>query len=162
MPTVYFAKTNPEGKIPSKRKEDSAYDIYAAFPGDLFEIPAHTTKLVQTGIASAVEPGWGFQIEERGSTGSIGMKKSAGVIDSGYRGEWFIAITNTNNKPIVISKHIDKVNVNEETIAYPYSKAIAQAKLEKIYDVEICEISYEELSKFESERGTGKLGASNK
>ena len=137
MPKVFFAKTNSEGKIPSKRKEDSAYDIYAAFPGDVFEIPPHQTKLIPTGIASAVEPGWGFQIEERGSTGSIGMKKSAGVIDSGYRGEWFIAITNTNNVPIVISKQADKVNVTNTIITYPYSKAICQAKLEKIYEAEI-------------------------
>ncbi len=162
MPTVYFARTNDEGRMPSKRHEDSAYDIYAAFPGDVFEIPPHQTKLVPTGIASAVEPGWGFQIEERGSTGSIGMKKSAGVIDSGYRGEWFIAITNTNKIPIIITKHIDKVNITDTAIAYPYSKAICQAKLEKIYDADIQEIDYSELQKISSERGMGKLGESGK
>ena len=162
MPTVYFAKTNSEGRIPSKRHEDSAYDIYAAFPGDLFEIRPHRTELVPTGIASALEPGWGFQIEERGSTGSIGMKKSAGVIDAGYRGEWFIAITNTNDKSIIISKHINEIKETDITIAYPYSKAICQAKLEKIYEAEIIEIPYEELKLISSERGMGKLGNSGK
>jgi len=30
--------------------------------------------------------------------GSKGIKKSAGVVDSGYRGEIFIAISNVNDK----------------------------------------------------------------
>ena len=71
-----------------------------------------------------------FQVEERGSTGSKGIKKSAGVIDSGYRGEIFIAITNSTDNYLVFGdkdsyiadaraelqkwKSIDENNITEE------------------------------------------------
>lgn len=162
MVMVKMAKVKPSAIIPTKENENSGYDIYACFEENSLEIPAHKTVLVPTGIASAVAPGWGFRIEERGSTGSIGMKKSAGVIDSGYRGEWFIAITNTNDIPIIITKDIEKTEKNDCVIKYPYSKAIAQAILEEIPEVYIEEISYEELKTIPSKRKDGKIGSSNK
>ena len=162
MVMVKMAKVKPSAIIPTKESENSGYDIYACFEENSLEIPAHKTVLVPTGIASAVAPGWGFRIEERGSTGSIGMKKSAGVIDSGYRGEWFIAITNTNDIPIIITKDIEKTEKNDCVIKYPYSKAIAQAILEEIPEVYIEEISYEELKTIPSKRKDGKIGSSNK
>ena len=53
-------------------------------------------------------------------------------------------------------------SVTNAIITYPYSKAICQAKLEKIYDAEIIEIDYEALKNMTSERGMGKLGDSGK
>ena len=65
------------------------------------------------------------------------MKKSSGVIDSGYRGEWFIMTYNANNKPLIISKipaeelaetfeFNGKTYNKNEVVIYPYSKAICQ------------------------------------
>lgn len=100
---LLFARVRPEAILPTKRSEDAGYDVYACFDEDFIIIPPNTTKLIPTGIASALHPSKYIQIEERGSTGSKGMKKSAGIIDSGYRGEWFIAITNCNSEDIIIS-----------------------------------------------------------
>ena len=95
MTEIKFAKTRDGAVIPSKLEENAGYDIYACFDEDYITIAPHETKLIPTGIASALDTDCYFQIEERGSTGSKGIKKSAGVIDSGFRGEWKIAITNS-------------------------------------------------------------------
>lgn len=166
---LMFAKVHPNAIIPSKREEDAALDIYACFDEDYMIIKAHQTKLIPTGIASALNPKYYIQIEERGSTGSKGIKKSAGVIDSGYRNEWFIAITNTNDIQVVISKisedelirYIGNEGVRN-SIIYPYTKAIAQAVVHEVPKMNITELTYEELLMIKSERGIGKLGSTNK
>lgn len=102
---LLFAKVRPEAIIPTKEKENAGYDIYACFDEDYMILPPHSTKLISTGIASCVSDNYYLQVHERGSTGSKGMKYSAGVIDSSYRGEIFIALTNTNDVDIIISKY---------------------------------------------------------
>lgn len=101
---LLFAKVKPDAIIPTKEKENAGYDIYACFNEDYLIVPPHTTKLIPTGIASAISDKYYLGVAERGSTGKIGMKYGAGIIDSGYRGEIFIALTNTNNVDILISK----------------------------------------------------------
>lgn len=159
---ILFAKLHDKATIPSKLDENMAYDIYSCFNDGRIVIPPHSTKLIPTGICSAFDDKWGISLRERGSTGSIGMKVSAGQIDSGYRGEWFVAITNTNNIPISIDKEIDKTIITDDYILYPYSKAICQAKLEEVPKVTIREISLDELQSISSARGIGKLGSSGK
>jgi dUTP pyrophosphatase len=168
---IKFAKVDKESdaKIPCKENENAGYDIYACFKDDFMKIQAHETALVPTGIASALPIDKYFQIEERGSTGSKGLKKSAGVIDSGFRGEWFVAITNTNDKDLYIAK--DNVIPNLQAAAdllqtkiiiYPYKKAIAQAVLHDVHTSVIEEMSYAKLSKIPSSRGVSMLGESGK
>lgn len=178
---IKFAKIRPNAIIPSKRDEDMGFDIYACFDEDYMIIKPHETKLIPTGIASACNPEWGFVLRERGSTGSKGIALRAGVIDSGYRNEWFVGLTNTTNKWLVISKVSIEEIVNNETqktdnpqrkfdinmrmrdaIIYPYSKAIAQALVIPVPKAFVEEITYEELKTIESERGLGALGSSNK
>lgn len=104
MDTIKFAKVNEKARIPSKNIENAGYDIYGIFEDNNDEnriIKPHQTKLIPTGIACALPSKYYFQVEERGSTGSKGIKKSAGVIDSGYRGEIFIAITNSTDRYLV-------------------------------------------------------------
>ena len=87
---VKFAKVKEGAIVPSKRDEDMGFDIYACFDEDYIKIDPHETKLIPTGIASACDPEYGFLLKERGSTGSKGIALRAGVIDSGYRNEWFV------------------------------------------------------------------------
>lgn len=101
---LVFAKVRPDAIIPTKEDENAGYDIYANFKEDYVVIPPQSTKLIPTGIASAMTDKYYLNVAERGSTGKIGMKYSAGIIDSGYRGEIFIALTNTNINEIIISK----------------------------------------------------------
>ena len=168
---VKFAKVRPDAIIPSKRVEDMGFDIYANFDEDYIMIRSHETKLIPTGIASSCEPKYGFLLRERGSTGSKGIALRCGVIDRGYRNEWFIGLTNTKDYPLFISKlspedtyikHYGEYMPIEGGTVYPYSKAIAQALVIPVPDVEVKEVSYEELQQIQSERGLGALGSSNK
>lgn len=171
---VKFAKVRPDAKIPSKRDEDMGFDIYACFDEDYIVIKPHETKLIPTGIAGACDSDYGFVVFERGSTGSKGIARRCGVIDSGYRNEWFIGLTNTTDKMLFISKlsakdtyidyygyEIDEMKSMKNFI-YPYSKAIAQALVFPVPKTEVEEIPYEELMNIPSERGMGMLGSSSK
>lgn len=161
---IYWAKVRPDAVIPTKRDEDAGYDIYANFSENELIISPFSTELVPTGIASRLSENLYFQIEERGSTGSKGIKKSAGVIDGNYNGEWFVAITNCNNKPLVITKEEESFTkyLEEDYIVYPYSKAIAQAVLHTVPVATTQEITYEELKALPTNRGNGALGSSGK
>lgn len=170
---IYFAKIRETAIIPTKKIEDAGYDLYANFEEDYFLIEAFATRAVPTGIAMAFSSKYYAQVEERGSTGKIGMKKSSGVMDSGYRGEYLIMTYNTNNKPLIISKvpaeeMPEEVEINgvryakENCVIYPYSKAICQIVLHEVPVLAEKEIPYEELLKISSERGVGKFGSSNK
>jgi len=159
---VKFAKVRSDAIIPTKEIENAGADIYACFDEEFRIISPHTTKLIPTGIACALETGYYFQVEERGSTGSKGIKKSAGVIDSSYRGEIFIAITNINDQPVAIVKENSINNLTYDTIVYPYTKAIAQLILHKLPSYESHEITYDELKDIPSNRGIGKLGSTGK
>lgn len=101
---LVFSKVRPDAIIPTKEEENAGYDIYANFENEFLIIPPHQTILIPTGIASAMSDKYYLQVHERGSTGSKGIKYSAGVIDSSYRGEIFIALTNTNSIEVIISK----------------------------------------------------------
>ena len=161
---IKFAKVRPNASIPTKRDEDAGWDLYGCFEEDWIEIPPHSNKLIPTGIASAFDPEWAVILRERGSTGVKNLKVSAGVLDSGFRNEWFVCLYNGNEKPIYIAKYLDgeQSPENKDAIIYPYSKAIAQALLVPVPQVTVEEISYEELQRIPSERGMGQLGSSKK
>lgn len=172
--TVKFAKIKPNAIIPTKRPEDAGYDVYPCFDEDYIIIKPHTTVIIPTGIASACDTDYCFVLHERSSTGTKGMAQRCGIIDSGYRGEWGVPITNTNDVPIVICKKESITDFNDSAsillfsygeanyILYPYEKAICQALVLPVPEVEIEEYTYEELKAIPSERGTGRLGSSGK
>lgn len=166
--TLFFAKSKAEAKIPNKIDENAGYDIYPCFEEDFITIPPLHTVLVPTGIHSAMSSDYYAQLQERGSTGSKGIKYGAGVIDSGYRGEWFVPITNCNVDALVITKipvaEIAKHYGMEESdfIVYPYEKAICQAVILPVPKMRVSEISLDELKAIESQRNEGSLGSSGK
>lgn len=168
--TIYFAKVHKDAVIPEREKWNAGIDIYACFDEDYIIIPPHSTKLIPSGIASAIPENYYIQIHERGSSGSKGIKYSAGVMDSSYRGEWFLATTNTNEKPVIILKksleNFDVVakNIIEETfIIYPYTKALFQGIVHNVHnELSRKEISFDDLKNIPSSRGDGKLGSSGK
>lgn len=189
---LLFAKVKPDAIIPTKDTENAGYDIYSCFEEDYMIIPSNSTKLIPTGIASAMSDKYYLQVQERGSTGVKGMKYGAGVIDSGYRGEIFMCINNINKRPIIISKLsyeelINKYGDEDEDgdiaipfnlatpekstlwimescrpIIYPYEKAIGQLVVLRVPVMNVKEVTYEELMQVPSKRGTGKLGSSSK
>lgn len=161
MDEIYFAKLKENAKIPSKREEDGAYDLYACFDEDYIMITPFTSKLIPTGIASAFSDKYVAIFRERGSTGIKNIKINAGVIDSGYRNEWFVLIYNANEAPLYIAKN-PSIIMETFGIVYPCEKAIAQFLLIEVPKIKVIEKSYEELFDMKSERGLGKLGSSGK
>ena len=161
MTEVLFAKCKPNAIIPSKIVENAGFDVYACIDKPIC-IEPHQTVMIPTGIASACSSDYCFILKERGSTGTKGIGQRCGVIDSGYRGEWFVSIYNGNDKDIVLSNDIDRAFDNGNAIYVPTSKAIAQFAVEYVPVVNLSEISVEELQKIDSERGVGALGSSNK
>jgi dUTP pyrophosphatase len=158
---ILFAKVKPNAVIPSKRSEDGNYDIYSCIDETITINPGEI-QLIPTGIASSFSSKYRFSLRERGSSGSRGLSKRCGEIDSGFRDEWFVAINNTSNKVIKITPLVDEIEEHEDVIFYSTKKAICQAALEFVPDVRIREISYEKLKNIPSKRGMGKLGDSGK
>lgn len=163
--TIKFAKVKPEAIIPSKEIENAGYDIYACFGEDYIMVNSFETKMIPTGIASACDTDYCIVLKERGSSGTKGIAQRCGIIDSGFRNEWFVPITNTTNKTLIIIKEEALKNTeltNEDFIIYPYEKAICQALVVPVPTTDIEEYTYEELKAIPSKRGTGMLGSSNK
>ncbi|WP_143322993.1 dUTP pyrophosphatase [Clostridium sp. HBUAS56010] len=189
---ILWAKVKPDATIPTKRDEDAGYDIYPCFEEDCIIIPPHETKLISTGIASAFSKDYVAVLKERGSTGTKGIAQRSGIIDSGFRNEWLVPITNTSERGLIITDlsikeliskygktsdfgwtYIDDCiyldcggdkdfGSDDLPIIYPYSKAICQALILPIPKINTREVSYEELQTVSSERGLGMLGSSNK
>lgn len=112
---IKFAKIKSNAIIPSKREEDAGYDIYPCFDEDYIIIYPHETKMIPTGIASAFSNDYVAILKERGSTGTKGIGQRCGVIDSGFRGEYFVPITNHNNIPIIIIKKDFIESIHDES-----------------------------------------------
>ena len=148
----YGAKTN---YMKAKEKFGLTYRQYI-FANEYF-----TSK---NGALSAEKAGYSGSRKELAVTGVKNLKVSAGVMDSGFRNEWFVCLYNGNDKPICIAKYLNGEQSPEtkDAILYPYSKAIAQALIIPVPEVRAEEIPYEELQKIPSERGMGQLGSSNK
>ena len=168
-----FAKIRETARVPSKKDEDAGFDFYADFAEEFFVIGVGETRPVPTGIAAAFSSKFYAQVEERSSMAKLGIKKSGGVMDSGYRGEYLIMLYNTNKKPFIISKTPgedlaeefevdDVIYKKDETIIYPYTKAICQVVMQEIPVFDVKEITYDELKSISSERGAGRFGSSKK
>lgn len=164
---ILFTKIKKDAIIPTKERHNAGYDIYCCFEDSFIIINPQETKLIPSGIASVIPEDFYIQICERGSSGSLGIKSSAGVIDSSYRGEWFMAVTNINNKPVMIVKNEYLKNAewvqSSNCIIYPYEKALFQGIVHRVHnELLVEEIPYTELGNYKSVRGNGKLGSSGK
>lgn len=164
---IYWDKLNENAKVPTKRDEDAGFDIYSDSTEDIILKP-NETKFFSTGLRSAFPSNFWIEIKERGSTGAVGLSVRSGVIDSGYRGEWKIMLTNVNKYPVVFSHSVDKVTYIKgkvfknkvKKVIYPLSKAIAQAVVIPLPHIE-CR-PWDETQVAASERGQTGWGASGK
>ncbi len=185
---VKFAKTDPRAIIPSKNSNDAGFDIYIISDEDDVCINPGETVMLSTGLAYEITSGWHLIAKERGSTGKIALKTSAGVNDNSYRGVVNAFLHNGNfDKTIVITRNqkasecaiLEMLTKGSETefdksrqdeyiqggwlenfIFYPMSKAVQQ--LVPIYspDGTSEEVPFDQLS--QTERGNGMTGSSGK
>lgn len=164
---IYWDLLNVLAKMPTKRDEDAGFDIYSDSAEDIVLKP-NETKFFTTGLRSAFPKEFWVEIKERGSTGAVGLSVRSGVIDSGYRGEWKIMLTNVNKYPVVFSHSVEKVTYVKgkifknkiKKVIYPLSKAIAQAVVIPLPHIECREWDRTQIAA--SERGQTGWGASGK
>ena len=162
---LLMARMADDVKIPTKRAGDSCFDIYAHFEEHDMVIQPHETVMVPTGLMCAFAPDYVMILKERGSTGTKGIGQRSGVVDSNYRGEIFVPITNHNDKPLLITKETNAGTLDilrDDYIVYPYSKAISQALVLPVAPVEVKEVCPEMIAGLTTERGNGALGSSGK
>lgn len=165
---IYWDLLNLMATMPSKRDEDAGFDIYSDSAEDIILKPSET-KFFSTGLRSSFPKEFWVEIKERGSTGAVGLSVRSGVIDSGYRGEWKIMLTNVNKYPVVFSRSVDKVTYvygkifkkKIKKVIYPLSKAIAQAVVIPLPNIE-CKWDRTMVDQASSDRGKTGWGASGK
>jgi DUTP diphosphatase len=124
-------------------------------------IPPHETLLIPTGIASSCSPEYCFILKERSSTGIRRIAQRSGVIDSGYRGELIIPITNVHEDLLCIAKENAKIP-DLNCRVHPHSKAIRQAFVVNVPRIKTAELSYDELKCIGSMCGENGFGSSGK
>ena len=135
---VYVEKCREDAVIPQyARPGDAGVDLVAA--EDVFLLPQQTA-IVPTGIKVALPEGYELQIRPRsGLSLNTGLRlaNSPGTIDSGYRDEIGVIVTNTGEKAYLIQK----------------GDRIAQAVLQKVPKIQWVEV--EDVSKIGTNRGGG-------
>lgn len=95
-------KLSPEATLPTRENaSDAGIDIYTNESYTLRPGERHTFS---TGIAVEFPEGYVALFWDRSGLGSRGIHRLAGVIDSGYRGEWKVVLLNTTDQPYKIEK----------------------------------------------------------
>ncbi|PER24623.1 dUTP diphosphatase [Bacillus cereus] len=122
---------------------DSGFDLVAAedtiiWPGE--------TKVVPTGLAFEIPPGYELQVRPRsGMTRNTKLRVVLGTVDSGYRGEVGVLVDNTE-RPI---------SLNMQAHVIEKGTRIAQGVIAPVETANFVEV--DELSV--SERGVGGFGS---
>lgn len=138
---VKFKKLSKTAIIPAYAHQgDAAMDLYS---NESVLIKPGEYKIIKLGVASIIPSGWFASIRDRsGLAANHGLHVHAGVIDSGFRGEWAVILINHGKKLYKIEK----------------GDRIAQAIISPAPQVEIQEVKT--LKK--SERGKSGFGSTGK
>ena len=106
MKSLQIKLMNPNAKLPARKTAGSAgFDIAACLSGDVVIQPGET-RMIGSGLAIALDPGYAAFIYARSG---LGIKRGVipancvGVIDSDYRGEIIIGLKNTSGEPFTVS-----------------------------------------------------------
>jgi len=128
-------KIDSEAIIPNYANEDDAgLDLYSA---ENFILKSGQRRAIETGIKMEIPEGYvGLVWDKSGLAVNDGIKTTAGVVDSGYRGEIKIVLINLSNQDFEIKK----------------GQKIAQMLIQKVEHPKI------EIVEFLSESGRGEGG----
>jgi len=122
--TLRYARLMPDGPRLSPRnyEGDSGYDLKAS---EDFTLYPHSTATIPTGLILEIPKGYEGQIRGRSGLAGCGILTHVGTIDSCYRGQIYVVLHNTRDRPwdfdkgyrvaqLVISKvespHIEEVD----------------------------------------------------
>ncbi|HLD26067.1 MAG TPA: dUTP diphosphatase [Candidatus Andersenbacteria bacterium] len=139
MITFNVQKLSADAKLPAKdNPADAGIDVYT---NESYTLQPGEVHAFTTGISVEFPEGYVALIWDRSGLGSKGIHRLAGVIDSGYRGEWKIVLINLSGAPY-------EVHAGDK---------IAQCVLQKFEPVEIVEAQALAVSA-RGEKGFGSSG----
>ena len=72
---------------------DAGWDFFAS---EAIDVGPGETRIIKTGVALEIPSGWYGQLKSRSGLGAKGLIVTAGVVDSGYRGEVGVVVVNGN------------------------------------------------------------------
>ncbi|MFY9457979.1 MAG: dUTP diphosphatase [Candidatus Spechtbacterales bacterium] len=132
-------KLDPSSKLPSYAYEgDAGMDLFSL---EELAIAAGEKALIRTGLKFKIPRGYaGFVWDKSGLAAKHHLKTMAGVIDSNYRGELLVVLTN-------LGKEMYKVEKGSK---------VAQLVIKAVESAEIIESEIVD----ETERGEGGFGSS--
>ena len=136
-------KLTQEAVIPAYQTELAAgFDLHSI---EDYMLKRGERKLIKTGLAFEIEPGYEVQIRPRSGLAfkhGITVLNTPGTIDADYRGEIMVLL----------------INLGEEDFEIKKGERIAQAVIAPVIQAEFVEV--EELS--ETKRGKGGFGSTGK
>lgn len=95
-------KLSPDATLPTKENaSDAGIDIYT---NEAYTLKPGERYMFSTGISVEFSKGYVALLWDRSGLGSKGIHRLAGVIDSGYRGEWKVVLLNTTKEKYEIKK----------------------------------------------------------
>jgi len=144
-PTLRIKRLSPRAAVPVYQSAGAAgLDIAACLETDQTEIVIEPgcIRVVPTGLAMAIPPGFEAQIRPRSGLGSkhgITLPNAPGTIDSDYRGELLIPL----------------INHGQVSFSVNHGLRIAQMVIAPVAHASVIEVSELDLT----ERGTGGFGS---
>ena len=103
--TVKFRKTDPSATLPSyAHPGDAGMDLCSV---EELVIPRGERRLVRTGLAMRLPPGYEAQVRPRSGLAlkkGVTVLNSPGTIDEGYRGEIGVILVNPGDEPFGVCK----------------------------------------------------------
>jgi len=153
---VKIKRLNESVELPRYAKPgDAGFDLVAA---EDVTIEPGETKVIPTGLAFEIPPGYELQVRPRsGISRKTFLRVVLGTVDSGFRGEVGVIVSNTSYLGNSITLGINDDHGICASVNYGIKKGdrIAQgviAPVETAHFVEVDELS-------DSERGTGGFGS---
>lgn len=145
---IKFKKLHSDAQLPTKSEGNIGWDLY--YCGENIQIKNGETKILETGISwEPPENYHGLIWDRSGLAAKHNLHTLAGVIDSTYRGEIKIILSNMCSE-----RQFETVGVSQ----IDKGDRIAQLIIQKEVPVELQLV--EELS--ETDRGKGGFGSSGK
>lgn len=139
MTSFKVQRLSDDAKLPIKDDQaDAGIDV---FTNESYTLKPGEIHAFSTGISVEFPEGYVALLWDRSGMGVSGIHRLAGVIDSGYRGEWKVVL----------------VNLSDEAYEVSAGDKIVQCVLQKYEPVEITE-SKELVASERGEKGFGSSG----
>lgn len=98
--------SNPDLPLPERATPGAAgYDVRSADPD--FVLAPGERRLVGTGLAWSLPPGWELQVRPRSGLAlryGVTVANAPGTLDSDYRGELRVILLNAGDQPVPIAR----------------------------------------------------------